>query len=185
LTLGRDYSDHLVRLAVEVNRRPDDLRVGAKPSLPNSPTQHRDVTPAALVFLRNEPPTQQRRSRQHFEEPGGHHRSPNAFRTVSAGQVEAPIREESHVSKDLGLVSPPQVVGISDRALLDVLGRVGQDRDHEFIGSMVGKRPKQHTVHYTEDRGVGADAQGQRKNGDRGVARVSQESAKRLAEVLK
>ena len=46
----------------------------------------------------------------------------------------------------------------------------GSRNDHELLGMRVRKRLEHHTVHNAEDRGVGADAEGEGQDGDGGEA---------------
>jgi hypothetical protein len=62
--------------------------------------------------------------------------------------------------------------------------RVGAENHDEPRRIGEGERPQQHSVDDTEDRAVGADAERERADRDRGEARVPAQRAERVDEIL-
>jgi hypothetical protein len=56
---------------------------------------------------------------------------------------------------------------------------------HEPLGVGIREGPQQHSVHHREDRRVGSDSEGERRDGNRGESRSAGKGPQRVANVLK
>ena len=70
-----------------------------------------------------------------------------------------------------------------DPELVEAHGREAAGQEHQLLGLRVGQRAQQHAVDDREDRGVGADAQGQREDRDQGEPGRAQQAPGGVADI--
>ena len=187
--LRRDADDGQ-RLAVDDQLLIENVRVLAEARLPEGVTEHRDARLAdRRVIVWREQAAERGREPQHREVAAGDHHAPAVRRLIARRDVRA----EDHVRGDTG------EAGRAVRRLLEVpVHRIAEDvvaiafcaREAARVGSglrgrrqevhepsRIGnrQRPQEHLIEQRKDRGVCADPERQRGDGDDGDERRLEE----------
>ena len=168
------------------------MRIATERRLPEAVAEDRNTRLAVVLFLFGERAAQERRGAQHVEKVAAHAEILKALRLAEAGQ--------EHVGRAAAVVAELLVGGDAGEALVAPLpvGPVGGRRDvprpapkrirledpDQFVGILVGQRPEQHRADDAEDRGAGADADGERGDRNRRERRVFAQRAESVADVL-
>ena len=177
----RQDADDRVRLVVEKDRAVDDGRIRAELGDPHAVTDDRHLVFAQLVLTGKKRPAQCRFGAKHLEVARGHQAASELDWFGAAGQRDRVAGLRRHEVED-GVVSLPveevqrrDAVALASRRLL-------HDAD-DAIGVRVGERLEQHRIHEAEDRRIGADADGQRQDGDGREPRALTECAHRVTDI--
>ena len=182
----RQHADHGVRLRVDAHRPADDAgRPGEAPP-PEPVADERDPRRVGPILLRQERPAQGRLDPERREIGLGDPHHPDAFgvafRAADGGRADEPVR--AHRGERAGVAGVVEEVGRREIAHLAVVVVEAAQLD-ELLGCGVGQWGEQHRAHHAEHRRVGADAEGQRADGDQGEAGVGEEAADGEPEVLR
>ncbi len=160
----RDDADHGERHAIQRHRGANRRRIAVETPLPRLVRDHHDRlhrTGSALFF--GEEAAALRLQPQHVEKRSCRKRAGETLRFVHAGQVDALWKEQGHRVDDAAL--PDLFVFEIGEQPARKRRRSAPDVD-DPIGVRIRQRPQQHGVDDAEHRGVGADAERQRQDGD-------------------
>ena len=105
-------------------------------------------------------------------------------RLALPGQREVVHADRAELIEGAGPAREVGVVGVGHAVARDALARQGLEDGGQPLRLGVGERLEKNRVDDREDRGVRADAQGQRRQGDRGESRALAQSPDRIANVL-
>ncbi len=171
---GGHDADHPVGFAVDEDRAVQDPGVASEPPAPQAVAEDGDRLGIGLVVGLDEASALLRNDPQGREQGGGHERSVDALRLLSAGQVHRPVSEDPHPVEGPVLAPVEEVgaVGLLEQRDVDARSRVPQAGEAVRIG--IGKGLEQDPVDGAEDRRVGSDAdpEGQHRYGrEAGAAR--------------
>ena len=86
-----------------------------------------------------------------------------------------------HLFEDMVACAPFNIVG---RHRDWGRAETGEADGYDSVGSRIGQRFQQDRVHHAEDRGGGANAERERKQGDEREGRVSRKDAETILKVL-
>ena len=163
----RQHADHGVGLRVHPHRPADDAgRAGEAPP-PEPVTDERDRRRVGPILLRQERPAQRRLhpERREIGLRDPHH--PDAFgvafRAADGGRADEPVR--AHRGERAGVAGVVEEIGRRQIADLAVVVVEAAHLDQLF-GRRVGEWREQHRADHAEHRRVGADAEGERADGD-------------------
>src|SRR3984957_18555374 len=170
LKARRQNADKCVRLRIERYRLADPIRGTAKAALPERVADHGYGRTADAVFLRKKRAADDGRDAQKREKPGGDVPAFESLRLASAGDREICKAGGFHGFEGAALVAPVFIVLVrgGDRREHGV----AFDDQHDVRGIAVGERAKQHAIDDGEDRGVRANAESEREDGDNRKARI-------------
>jgi hypothetical protein len=179
----RHDADHGEGLAAQHEVAADHVRVAAEPALPVALGQDRHRLRPRLVVFGGEGAAEDGRLAQRREQAGRDLAAAEALR-LRALRVEDEARA---VEPDQGLERSALVADVlevrdGEAHLRDLFGPFGEE--HEPVRLLVGKRAQQHRVDHAEDRGVGADAQGQGQDGHGGESGAARQHASPVTDVL-
>ena len=181
----RQHADHGVGLRVHPHRPADDAgRAGEAPP-PEPITDERDRRRVGPILLRQERPAQRRLhpERREIGLRDPHH--PDAFGVAvgaaDGGRADEPVR--AHRGERAGVAGVVEEIGRRQIADLAVVVVEAAHLDQSF-GRRVGEWREQHRADDAEHRRVGADAEGERADGDRGEAGAGAEAADGEPQVL-
>ena len=172
--VGRQDPDDHVGRSGQRDRPSHDRAVAAPLSLPQRMAENDDLLPAVPVVGLVEGSSDHRPRAQRLEEASADESRPALEGLGSDLQVE-------------GLQSRPAHLRKRARGLFEVLELRRREvvlERNESLGVGVREGPQQHSVHHREDRRIGSDPEGERRNGDRGEARGAREGPQRVADVL-
>ena len=171
-----------VRDAVQIDRRPDDARIGPEQAPPDSLAEHHHVLVAAgLVLLdvigrpRDGAPAEEREPRRRRREAG------ERDRLSAAQQAGAAAADRGHGGEAAGAVAHVEIVGLGGGP--GIAGGVGLVDAHHPIRIRHRDRPQGHRVDHAEHRGGGAGAERERDDGDQREGRRVAQAAQRIADV--
>ena len=169
-------------IAAERDGLADDVGVAVETPDPDPVAEHDDLVAVRAIFLGAEGAAAQDRRAEQPEEIGGHPPRPKLFGKRSAGEVHDTGVERRDVAKHLRLLAVVHELG-GRAAAVDALRR-SRLQHHQPVG--VGKRHRleEDGVDDREDRGVGADAERQRRHRRGGEAPALPEHPQRLPQVL-
>ena len=106
----------------------------------------------------------------------------DALRALITGQGGVSVvRPRGHVLEQPVLLLVVQILRVRRPGLAEV-GPAAPDQG-QLPGGPVGQRAEQDAVHHAEDRGVGADTEGQGQQDDGGEQRPASQGAHRLADI--
>ena len=180
LEARRHDADDDDRIAVEQRRLADDRRVAPEGARPQRLGDHRRPLGAVRVVAGFERAAGDRRHAQQREDVGRDDGHRNRRRLAVAGQRDGGRRVPGDVLHGAGLRAPVEDVEVG--AVVGLVADGGVDGDEaRRVGE--GQRLQQHAVDDAEDRGVGADAEGQHHDDQRAEARRLEEEPECLAEV--
>ena len=182
--LARHHTDHFIRRVVQRDLSPEHVRRRAESPLPQAVADHGHAH-AARVFVLCEDASEDRlRAENGPEVPG----DPAARQFLGLA-----VARERHLSgvgrgdvREHRVEAAPRVPLRGRR--IELLG-TGQARvvvpDHDqTAGVRIGQRPDQDGIDGAEHRGVDADAERQRADGDRRERRIAADLAQAIADIL-
>ena len=179
----RHHADDRQRRSVQDHRLSDCRVVAVEAPLPRLMRDHdHRLHGARRALLVGEQAAALRRQPERVEERAGHERADEPLRLVDAREVHALRKPQRHRLERVALLLN----------LLELLVRQQPARKrrrlsehrHETVGVRVRQRPQEHGVDDAEHGGVGADAKGERKDGDEREGRTPPPEPKRIANVL-
>jgi hypothetical protein len=180
---GRHHAHDGRRPPADLDRTPDDRRVGAEAALPELVPEHDDGRSVGPVLLLGERATEHRRDAEHAEEVRAHTAAAQPLRLPgAAGERRRAIGEQRDVGEGphVGAVGLPLVV--RQPRLVEPLPRAPHDR--QALRSAPWQRREEHRLHDPEERRGGADPERQRQRGDDGEAGTPAQCAPGEARVL-
>ena len=181
---GPHDPDHGVRLAVERERRSDQVPTRAEPVLPEPVADDDDAARTGPILLGEEGPAVQRSRAEEIEQVGGDQGAIDHFRVVAAREREGGRSERRHPREGARLIAPIGEIGRRNAEPVQPFRQIALEDHREPVRIDVGQRREHHGVHDAEDRAVGPDAQRQRQHGDRGEARALEEHPKGEPRIL-
>ncbi len=180
--LRRHHADHFAAHAVEVhglaNHRPAAER--RLPQLVRQDDQRRAV---GVGLARSEQPALGRRDPQRGQQVVADRGAAHADRALAGHQVQLAGRERAHRGERLVQLAELEELRRRDPELVEAHGREAAGQEHQLPGLRVRERAQQDAVDDREDRGVGADAQGQREDRDQGEPGGAQQAPGRVADI--
>ncbi len=139
---------------------------------------------ARLIFIGRKASSQRRLDSQNIQEISGDQKTLDALRCFQAGKVRAPPTIETHLLEGLILRTPIEVIGHrSFVAYYSATWLRFPDRDYA-IELRKGQRLDEQCVDDAEDGAVGANADGQRDDGDDRERRTSHERPDAVTDVF-
>ncbi len=182
-TFPRD-ADHRERHVVHQDGAADDRGVGSETFLPATVTQHDDrVRFRGLIFLREKAATEKGRNAEDIEVIGGGHGAPDALVVAVVAQAGDGDAIGDQSGEDLVAIAVILVVEIR---LEGVVGAV-MERAVKFLelGSVPnGQGTERDGIDEAKDRGVGADAERHRDDGEKSKAGTLEKLARAVAKIL-
>src|SRR5690349_11572895 len=182
---ARHDADDGVAGVIDFQRLPDDVWIAAKVALPEAVVENNNGVAAVLRIVWLDVAAEKR---AYTKEAPGILCDVNArdvFRQFATGDLHVRVVKAKrrinwtckaqHIKLCLAKGKPNRLV----RMLL-----VDDDRVHDAVGACVGKRVQQDGVDEGEHCRGGADAEREREHGDGGEARVAEEGAKAVAQIL-
>ena len=179
--VARHDADHLKRLAVQLNRAPDYGGIAAVSARPQAVPDDDEVRPVRDVLRGRERATGRRRNAEDRKQVRSDIPRGNPLGFSVAGDVDLPVAPGTH--RRQGLSTSAVVDDFSCRHPGFVERRPLAPDHHRPIGIVPGQRPQQNGVYDAEDGRIGADAERQRQNRDRGKRRIPPHAAGAEAEI--
>ena len=165
--VGREDTDNRVRLAIDPHGRADGTLARREELLPEPVRQHHLPIAALFAFLLGEDPSTIGLDAEHAQQRGPCDEARHALRIAAAGagrgNRQAAGVVERLLREDIDFTQAVVVVGHAVRGPFDAGARVTVEDTDELLRLGNGQRPEEHRVDDREDRGVGADAHGQRQ----------------------
>ena len=177
-----DHADDHIRGSAQRQRAADRSRRGAEFTGPEVLADERHRRRARFVLGGNEHPAKNRLHSQQREEAGRHHLDRHAFRLSGSNEVERVGAVGGKMRKRTVAARPVEKVRIR-RRVPRLVGGAPIDGDQP-IRCRIGQRIEQDTVDHRKDRGVDADAERERGDGDQGEAAVLAQTPHRVLHVL-
>jgi hypothetical protein len=159
----RQHADDLARRAVDHDPAPHRARITAETALPVAMAEHHDIGAARPIVLLGERPAVDRPDAEQREQPESGIQAVNPLRLAKAGHGIPVALPDGDVLQCLRLFPVGDVVRKRGIEVGDVDAGRGLPQTHEPVRLGVGQRLQEDTVDDGEDRGVGADPQGQRE----------------------
>ena len=184
---GRD-AHHRHRVVVDQHLRADHVAVAVEAPLPVVVAQHHDrvALEDLVVLLRVEDAAQRRGHAEHGEVVARHQLGVEPLGLVVDAHRGLDQAAGQHLAQRFGALLVLPVDGVRLLADPHVVAGVRPllVEHHQALGVAHRQLAQQDLVDQREDRGVGADAEGQREDRDRGEERAAAEAAQRQAEVV-
>ena len=175
---GED-ADHGVLRIVQADVGADDCGARAEVPLPGGIAEHHDV-----IFGGLKAAAERHTDAEEREEIGGDGGAVQSARLACAGEDEVGVGiERGHLVEGGALRAPVVEVRGGDGEEL-AKGGMSFPEGEEAAGMGVGKRLEEDAVDDSEDGGIGADAEGEREDGDGGEGRILAQAADGVAHVL-
>ncbi len=185
---SRHHADDLTTHAVDIERAPDDARVGAKALPPELfADEHDGGGTLAIITLRKDM-SHQRRNLEHGDERRRDANTGQALwapHTAGLGDVRLAFAIDPNALDGMGQCA---IGAVGWRGLGNVHHaerRHVMRRGDEAIGITIGKRAQQDAIHDGEDRYACADRDDEREDGRARECRRSAERAGRQPEILR
>src|SRR5579862_3412253 len=185
MKLGPHDADDLVRLFVQLNLAADHVAVGSKPPQPRPVSENNFMVCVRLVFFRRKYAPKNRFSFQNIEPPRGNFGSFEAFRKSVRGVVEVVVRVYNRgCGENLLAVANLGEIRRGNDDALQAKFVVFDAQRHQAVRMTNSRWMQEQRIHYREYRRVGADAEGQRYDGDGGEARILPQHPQAEAHIL-
>ena len=177
------HADEGVHLAVDPEWLPDGVCLLAVQLLPRATTENNPTVAWRRVLGPGKATSDRGRHPEHVEELGGHEGADELRRFAGSCRHGEGQRAVSRDSLQR-LLLPAQVDELSGRMIAArfVGGRRGDADD--AVGLVEGQRAQEHAIDHAEDGRVRADAERERDDGDQREARVLEEGANRVPEIV-
>src|SRR5208337_1011073 len=178
------HSHHRERPLVQLDGRPDQVRVRAETAPPQSLADHRDRGGTLLAVLGQEGAAQQRRNAQNREKVCRHVSYPYRHGFALAGQREFVPVNRGHSTEDV--ILPPPLQELRVGAAIPPYARrlVRFENPEQLTRTGKGQRLQKHGVHRAEYGCIRADAQGQGQNSHRREYGIPAQLAEARAKIL-
>ncbi len=177
-------ADDATGLAVERDGTTDDLWVEAIAPRPRTVTEHRRAFRPGRILRGNEQPSKRGLRPQHRQQVGRGTDDADPLGVAAAGErVVTADRDRDLVETGVAVLDVEVLCG-GKPVLGDVESGGTLPEDHQPIGVLVRQRAKQQRARDAEERGVGADTDGQRQNRGEREARMRHEPANRVPEIV-
>jgi hypothetical protein len=174
-------------VAVDGSLLPDNARVAVETGLPVGIAEDENRIRAGCRALRRQDEAPHSRfEAQEAEEIARHVARPHLLALAVHGQaIHSEHPDRGHIGKHIaGLLLHVHGIRIGkDRGRSTALSS-GRQEDNAFR-VFHGQRSKDQAVHHAEDHGVGADAEGEGKNRDRGESGAAAQLAQAIAHILR
>ncbi len=171
--------------AIELHVASDDGGVRAEAPLPQAVAQDDDgVALRHFVLFRKEGSPEGGAHSQQVEVRLGDHLRADALGFIDAGERHGAGIESGHGVEGLALGAPIEVIGKGCAAALDFGALHVAPEFHQSRGFGIGQRAENDGIDHAEDRGIGADAEGQGERGDDGEAGTLAQGARGVAQIL-
>ena len=179
----RQHSHNLARTAIEDNRFLKDLGIARKLPLPHPERNNDGQRRVEPGFLREKSAAQHGGHFENIEKIRGDPRG--IYIHGAIGELKRIRPDFSHGGvggEDFVVARPIEIIPGGDE--VEILARkAGRNRD-EAVRFGIRQRTEQHRVDHAEDRGGGADAEGQSEDGGDGEARVADQGAAGKAKII-
>ncbi len=178
------HAHDLVRLGAQTNGSADDVRVAAEVALPHAGRQNGFVLVTGLALRFREEAALQRRLAKDREQRRRCHDGRESLGPFGRAErrarstVDGDVREHGHLRLAI------EIVRHARRAPLGARVRIAVVERDQPLGIRHGERFEHYGPHDAEDRGVGADADGQRQHGGQREAAILDEQPRAEAQVL-
>ena len=180
----RRDADDRERCPVQRDRLAEDTLVAAETFLPEGMAQHRDVRTARAIVIGGEGAAEERLDAERAEEIFGDANALEIFRIAPAGEGESGERLRGELGETLLLIAPGGVARPGNIRAIEAAFGERTPGAHELLRLRIGERTQEERVDGGEENGVGANAEGQRDDGENGEAGLSQELSQSVAKVI-
>src|SRR5262245_38049232 len=171
-------------MAIERNRFPDQIRIGAEAALPQAVAEHDDRMRArSLVFVRQKHSPRRSLHSQYVEVIPRNDEAKYGLVRVPSGQVQLRKGVCQKTGEDLVLIAVIDEVQMRGRKIARILGVCSEER-HQTARLFDRQRLQQRGVDDAEDSGVGADAERQGERRNKGKSRTLEQYPESEANVL-
>jgi hypothetical protein len=159
--------------------------IGIEFPLPQAGADHRHRIAAlrVAVFGRREDAARQRMHAQHGEIVPRHQFAPHALALVVVANAQRPRLRHSQTGEQRQVVAVVAVIRVRSGEVVAV-GSYRFERSQFIAVRYAGKRPHQHRIDPTENRGVGGNSNSQRQHRQKSEPRLAQRDTKSIAEIL-
>jgi hypothetical protein len=154
------------------------------PPLPQTIADDGHLLVAGLLFLRQKVAAERGRDAQQPEEIPGCVRAPHLFRLAVSCQVVKPCAKGGNLFEYMALRAPVEKFRGRSDAAGHVAIRIGIPDQRDAAGIRKWERAQQYRVDDAENRGVGADSDGQRQHRHDGEAPASPQHPPAISQVL-
>ena len=182
LEVRAEHPDHGVRLAVQHERAPDDVRLAPEAALPQTVRQNDDAAARPVLFRQEGAPVHGVGAEQ-LEETFRDARPQEILGLAGAAEVHRPGIYRRHAFEAPGPISPVPEVRRSDIHGTVAVVRIGLPERHEAFRVGEGWRLEKHGVDDGEDGRRRADRQRQRQYRGGGEAGVPAQQPQTVADV--
>jgi hypothetical protein len=180
----RHDADDAVRLAVEANVAADDAGIAAELILPQGEAEHGDVFVAGLRIAVGERAAKAGADAERREQARCRHYPVQALRRALGAQVVAAPCIQCAIAQRAGLLAPVEVVRNRIAGDQQIVARVGIVDVDQLVAVGIRQCLQQQRVDDAEHRAVRADAERERQRGGEREARLRQQHAGAVAQVL-
>ena len=163
---------------------PDDRRIGGKDPLPEAVAENHDRRLAGDVVFRQEQPPVERPRAEQVEQAGRRQQQLDPLGLLPPEQRGAAALGDRHLLERSVLVPDIDVLAGRRPVLGNVDPRRPQPQHGQPIGIGIRQGLQQDPVDDAEDRGIGADSDGERRDDDEGRDRAAPQHAQGVAEIL-
>ncbi len=165
----RHDTNHRTRLRVDGDRPAEHVAIPAESPLPISVREEHGLLRARCIVLAREPPPKRGRHTDGVEHTLRHEQASHLLRLGKPRHGDAASRPDSDVLKDTSFVPIGEVHRRRDVdfAVLESHSRRRMPHPDQFLRLRIRQRFDQDAIDDAEDRGVGADADGQGQQGGR------------------
>ncbi len=179
----RQHADHNVGDAVQGDGTADHVRIGAELRIPQGVAEDRHMLFPQLLFVGRKRAAERRLDAENIEVMRRNLRPAQLNWLIEARKRHGAAGLRSHVLKDGVVFLPVQI--IQRRNAVAAPARRFLQHSNDPFRFAIRQRLQQHAVHKTEDRGVGADSDGQRQDRHRGKPGTLPECPQSVAQILK
>jgi hypothetical protein len=179
---GRENADDLIGDAAKVDALTDDGGRCGEAAFPEAFAEDGDGASSEMIVVAGKGAAEDGLNAEGGEEGCGNHEAVEAFGFGGAGKVVVLVAVDGHGGEGFAGPLPVKEVGIADGGAVHA-GILLVDGD-EPAGIWVGQRIEDDSVDDGEERGIGADAEGQGEDGDGGEAGGFEEHAQGVTQVL-
>ena len=160
-------------MAIQQNRFADDRRIAGETFLPNAVVENDYVGVTGLAVFGSEARADEGSDSQQGEEIRGHVLNDDFLGVAISGEVVAFVENKSHAGEDRVAALPIEKVRRRNGVMRIGVLRIAFPDHDQVVRMVIRQRVKEDGIDDRENRGVGADAEGQSEDRDGGEARAA------------
>jgi hypothetical protein len=183
MKIAGQHANHFARLAVDQDAPAQDAGIAAKLPAPVAVGQEHGIRAAGRIVLAGKPTAEHGRDSEDRQDAISDQENAHQFGVADAGYIAGVVGKHADILEGPVLLAINEIVGRRRAQFLDIQARGDVPYSHQIVGLRIGQRLQQHALEHAENGRIGAHADSQGDERDRGEHGRAAEPAEDLVEL--